>query len=138
MHPSFSKVIPAVVWIRYTLMTAEMINYLDDVELQESDAITSQKVHQFCLDLEALMEEFRLEALMNDESHSSDFRCLIADHIMNVYSIIIGVKRLVTKTEQGQPVDPVTVRAARSVVCIIVRFSSDPSLGDEEKTVFEQ
>ena len=138
MHPSAYQVTVAVVWVRYTLLTAEMINFIDNNASHDRDEVVAQKVDDFCLQLEALMVEFKLEALMNAKDTTTSFRCLLADHIMNIYAVIIGMKRLVKGTVQGRQVDAVTVRAARKVVSIILEFNTDANLPDETKSVFDQ
>ncbi|KAF1841025.1 uncharacterized protein K460DRAFT_371020 [Cucurbitaria berberidis CBS 394.84] len=137
MHPSAPQVIVTVVWVRYTLMTAEMINFIDNNASHNRDEVIAQKVDDFCLQLEELMAEFKLESLMDAKETTTNFRCLLADHIMNVYAIIIGMQRMVKTTVQGRPVNAITVRAARKVVSIILDFNTGPPLANEAKTIFD-
>ncbi|CAO2650629.1 Nn.00g019210.m01.CDS01 [Neocucurbitaria sp. VM-36] len=137
MHPSAHQVTVTVVWVRYTLMTAEMINFIDNNSSHDRNEIVAQRVDEFCLQLEALMVEFNLEPLMHANDTTNSFRCLLADHIMNIYAIIIGIKRLVKRTVQGRHVDAVAVRAARKVVSIILGFNSHTDLPGETKSIFD-
>ncbi|KAH7388650.1 hypothetical protein BKA66DRAFT_460438 [Pyrenochaeta sp. MPI-SDFR-AT-0127] len=137
MHPSAAQVTVAVIWVRYTLMTAEMINFIDEDTSHDRDKVIADKVDEFCLQLEELMVEFKLEPLMNAKETQSEFRCLLADHVMNIYVIIIGMQRLAKRSEPRQPVDTISVRAARKVVNILLNFNNDPSLPDESRFVFD-
>lgn len=84
------------------------------------------------------MLEFKMEEQMNAVDITSEMRCLIADHTMNIYAIIIGVKRFVKVPDQRPTIDTITVRAARKVVQIILDFDTDPSLPNKAKNIFEQ
>lgn len=46
---------------------------------------------------------------------------------MNMYTIIIGIKRLVRRVGTSNPVDEIALRAARQVVLITLDFTVDPS-----------
>ena len=136
MYPLASQVTVVVVWVRCTLLTAEMLNFIDNNTLHDRDEVVAQKVDKFGLQLENLMDEFKLEPLMNSKETKSDLRCLIADNIMNIYAVIIGMKRLTKKTVPGRPVDAITVRAARKVVSIILDFRSDPAIYPMSRRAF--
>jgi hypothetical protein len=138
MHPSASQVTTSVVWIRYNIMTAEMMNYLDNRDSSDSDDVVAQKVDKLCLDLEELMAEFKMEEQMRAAETEHEMRCLLADHIMNVYAIVIGIKRYVKVPGQQPAIDTITVRAARKVVKIILEFDTDSKLPEKAKNIFEQ
>jgi hypothetical protein len=80
MQPSASQVTMSVVWIRYTHLTVEMLNLFDEMP-KENHGYLAPKVNEFCLQLEALMIEWRLDDLMNAQEVMNDYRCLLADHI---------------------------------------------------------
>jgi hypothetical protein len=80
MHPSVSQVTMSVVWIRYTHLTVEMLNVFDETPQGDHDHL-APKVDDFCLQLEGLMDEWKLDQLMDAEDTLNDYRCLIADHI---------------------------------------------------------
>ena len=138
MQPSAHQVTIAVLWIRYTLMTAEMLNFIDNSASNDCDETIAQKVDAFCLQLEELMDEFGVEPLMNAKETKYSFRCLLADHIMNIFVTIIGMKRLVTRTIKAQVVDAITVRAARKVVSIILDFNTVPDPSIPVQRIFDQ
>lgn len=119
-------------------MTAEMMNYLDDRDSSQSDDVVAQKVDKLCLDLEELMAEFKMEEQMRAAETEHEMRCLLADHIMNVYAIVIGIKRYVKVPGQQPAIDTITVRAARKVVKIILEFDTDSKLPEKAKNIFEQ
>lgn len=123
MQPSISQVTVFVVWMRYTTSTAEMLNEIDACPPHSREEPIQQKVDEFCLKLEDLMVEWRLEAIMADESKDEVLRYLIADHVMNMYAIIIGMKRLVSTRSASSPVDAISLRAARQVAQITLDFS---------------
>jgi len=58
--------------------------------------------------------------------------------IVNIYALIIGMSRLVTKAVPGRSVDATTIRAARKVVGIILDFHANPELTNKAKTIFDQ
>jgi hypothetical protein len=129
-----------VLWIRYTVMTAETLNFIDSVlDAQDpaghpaADMTISQKVDDFCTGLEALVVEFEMERHMKAPNTPDPIRCLFADHLMNIYAVIIGMKRLTNPPDAAAPVDPTTLRAARKVVSTLLDFETDPALpGPEE------
>lgn len=82
MHPSVSQVTMLVVWIRYTIMTAEMLNEFDNNVPQDCNEVMQQKIDKYCIGLEDLMEEWKLDSLMNNVSQNSEMlRYLVADHV---------------------------------------------------------
>lgn len=123
MHPSAVQVMATVVWVRYTVMTAETLNEIDNSENREE---VQQKVDDFCVQIENLMVEWRMESTMRDNSMSQSLRYLVADHVMNMYAIIIGIKRQVRPADSN-PVDAIALRAARKVAQITVDFTIDPA-----------
>jgi hypothetical protein len=134
MHPSASQVMLSVVWLRYVFMTAEMINTIDDAAIHGHDEDLCEKTEAFCLRLEKLMAEWNLEILMQDKSTTETLRYLIADHVMTVYAIIIGMKRLVKRTGSPMPVDTTTLRAARKVAQITLDFTIGPLVADTTRS----
>jgi hypothetical protein len=50
--------------------------------------------------------------------------CRLTILLVNIYTFMIGMQRLVTKARPGQ----ITLRAARRVANIIVQFHTDPTL----------
>lgn len=81
MQPSKYQVTTTVVWIRYTLLTVGILNWIDDHEPhQDVDALAS-KVDEFSLQMEALIREWDLVMLMQSEDTPNQLRNLLADHI---------------------------------------------------------
>jgi hypothetical protein len=81
MHPSASQVTISVVWVRYTHLTVEMLNFIDNYSPDSLDGSLTHKVDEFCIQLEQLMIEWKLEALMSAADTPVDYRCLLADHV---------------------------------------------------------
>ena len=81
MHPTAFNVMINIVWIRYTVLTVEIIDYVDNRVQDKADPSIAQKANECCLRLEELMNEWRLDDLMDDQRTTEDQRCLIADHI---------------------------------------------------------
>ncbi|RDL40552.1 Uncharacterized protein BP5553_00531 [Venustampulla echinocandica] len=136
MHPSVSRVTVSVVWIRYTLMTAEMLNEIDNDLSHERDGGIQHQVDDFCIQLENLMAEWKMESIMRDNDMPQTLRYLIADHVMNIYAIIIGIKRLVKPTPDSDPVDAIALRAARKVAQITLEFAINPAPADAAQSVY--
>jgi hypothetical protein len=126
MHPSVSQVMVSVVWIRYTLLTAEMLNEIDNCLVSDRDGIIQQKVDSFCMQLESLMAEWKMESSMAECTTTDTLRYLMADHIMAIYAIIIGIRRLVRPAGDRGLIDGTTLRAARKVAQYVHDFSIDP------------
>ncbi|KAI8936434.1 hypothetical protein NX059_006841 [Plenodomus lindquistii] len=137
LHPSRWTTTVAVVWIRYTHLVAETINWIDSNAPHKDIDALGRKVDTLCVQLEALMEEWSLEQLVNTADTPDKLRCLIADHIMSINANIIGVQRIVTKEQPGRPVDAITVRAARNVVRVLLEFHTNPTLTARTQTMFD-
>ncbi|KAF2833134.1 hypothetical protein CC86DRAFT_310811 [Ophiobolus disseminans] len=127
MHPSVHQVTMFVVWIRYTLMTAEMLNDIDNCPPTDRNGVIQEKVDDFCVGLENLMVEWKLDSIMKDMSQGELLRYLIADHVMNMYAIIIGFQRLVRPASTSSPIDAIALRAARKVAQITLDFTVEPA-----------
>jgi hypothetical protein len=135
LHPSAHQVLICVVWVRYTAITAETITLIDttlsahDPSHPTPHTATStlaEKVESACLSLETLIAEFEIERHMKAANTPDPIRCLLADHLMNIYAVIIGMKRLANPPDS--PVDATTLRAARKVVSTLLDFETDPML----------
>jgi ethanolamine utilization cobalamin adenosyltransferase len=124
MHPKFSQVMLSVVWTRYTLMTAEILNDIDASTSLDQNAEIHQKVDEYCAGLQVMIDEWRLESIMK-EDESEPLRYLIADHVMTMYSFMIGVRRLVRQPGSQTPVDNTTLGAARKVAQYSIDFTID-------------
>jgi hypothetical protein len=111
-----------VVWVRYTLLTAEIINDIDACTPQNQKGEIHRKVDDYCKSLEELVEEYKLESIMKNDP-SEALRYLVADHVMTIYSFIIGIRRLVQQPGSHSQVDSVTLDAARKVVQFTIDFS---------------
>jgi hypothetical protein len=81
MHPSASQVIMSVVWVRYTYLTVELLNFIDQDAPMHKENSLHDKIDDFCHQLEDLIVEWKLEDLMIDETSSHEYRCLVADHV---------------------------------------------------------
>jgi hypothetical protein len=121
-----SQIAISVVWIRYTLLTAEMINEIDSCMNIEQDAVIQQKVDSFCIQLEDLLSEWKLESTLTDHNTTDALRFLLADHVMAVYAIIIGIRRLVRPAGNLHFIDATTLRAARKVARYTHDFTIAP------------
>jgi hypothetical protein len=123
MNPSITQVMVSVVWIRYTIMTAEMLNEIDHCTPHDQNGKIQQKVDEFCTQLEELIAEWNMESTMSDGSKTDALRYMIADHVMSIYATIIGIRRLVRPKENPNLVDAITLRAARKVAQYTLDFS---------------
>jgi hypothetical protein len=81
MQPSALQVMMSVMWVRFTLLTVELISYVDSRTSHDQDRSVAQKTDETCAQMEALMDEWKLHELMNAKDTSDDVRCLVADHI---------------------------------------------------------
>jgi hypothetical protein len=63
---------------------------------------------------------------------------LYADHIMNIYASIVGIRRLARCSSEPQVVDSVTLRAARQVINIILNFDWATADPDQNYFIFFQ
>ncbi|KFY44994.1 hypothetical protein V494_01202 [Pseudogymnoascus sp. VKM F-4513 (FW-928)] len=136
MHPSAYRVMVLVVWVRYTQLTAEMLNEFDDNVSHERHGGIHQQVDDFCIKLENLMAEWRMESIIRDNDTPQTHRYLIADHVMNIYAIIIGMKRLAKPDPSSGLVDAITLRAARKVAQITLDFTINPIPMDPSRSMF--
>ena len=57
-------------------------------------------------------------------------RHVMADYLMSLFSVMIGVKRLTRRLDPENPVDQTTLRAARKVVSIVVDHAA-PFMTDQ-------
>lgn len=106
------------VWISYTSRTAEQIDLIDDAN--NRGLSVSHSVDECCHKLEATVVEWKMEAIMNDTTIKFPVRCVVADHIMNIYAVIVGLKRLANRIDEIDMVDALTIRAARKIVAILL------------------
>jgi hypothetical protein len=123
-----------VVWVRYTFMTAEIINEIDASTPEKPDKDIHRKVDEYCTNLVAMVEEFKLESTMKDDA-SETLRYLVADHVMTIYSFIIGIRRLLRKPGSQNQVDSVAVAAARKVVQFTIDFAIDSAPAKEAQSL---
>lgn len=107
-----------VVWIRFTVLTAEVMDVVEDRE-QRTTPEVMQKVDRYCSDLEELVADWNLIDLSNPSKAPKNLSMLYADHTINLYASIVGVRRL-ARPPADQQVDAVTLRAARMVIQIIL------------------
>lgn len=106
-------------------MTAEIIHTIDKYEPPHDSTISlEQLVDHYCSQMDELVVEWNLESYIHP-SKPHEARWLATDHIMNIYSMIIGVRRLAKPLEKRSAIDSVTLRAARKVVSMIIDFAND-------------
>jgi len=122
MHPSARQVMVLCVWVQYTLITAEAINFIDNTPVGSRDEAYAIRVEGFCTRLAALLEEWKIEAATHEENISTRCRFVMADHIMNTHTMIIGIQRLARSTSESRRVDCVSLASARKVVGLILEF----------------
>jgi hypothetical protein len=135
MQPKASQVSIYVVWLRFTIMTAEIFNVLDNCPPESRGPDILRQVDDYCSQLEELIHEWDLMSQLKAPQQNPIMSWLFADHVMNIYASIIGIKRLVRQSNGGHPVDPVALRAARMVISIILHFNG---VEDENYVVFFQ
>ncbi|KAF2257930.1 hypothetical protein CC78DRAFT_549523 [Lojkania enalia] len=123
-RPRKNQVIPLVIWIQLTILTVEMVDFLDSVTQEERGEGFYDRVDRFCLETEELLKEWDLEILMKSENESIKMRFLYGDHVMNAYAMIVGIRRLTRRPNSERPVDEVTLRAARKVNNLILYFNN--------------
>lgn len=75
---------------------------------------------------------------MKAPAESAILTWLYADYAMNAYASIIGVRRLIRQLKPETPVDAVTLRAARTVISIILHFNRLSFVPDENNSIFFQ
>lgn len=78
------------------------------------------------------MVEWKMEAIMTDTTVKLPIRCTVADHVMNIYAFIVGLKRLANRVDKINTVDAVTLRAARKVVGTLLDFGQGDGVGDRK------
>jgi len=83
--------------------------------------------------MEALVSDWRMEAVLADTAVRLPLRCLVADHVMNIYAVIVGLKRLANRVTNVTIVDEMTVLAARKVVDTLLEFDQEGSVADRSK-----
>lgn len=135
MQPKASQVTIYVVWIRFTIMTAELFNGLDKYPPGSRGPDILRQVDDYCSQLEELIHEWDLISQIKAPQQNLVLSWLFADHVMNIYASIIGTKRLVRQSTEAHPIDPVALRAARMVISIILHFNG---LQDDNSTYFFQ
>lgn len=81
MHPSLVQVTLFIVWVRYTVLTAEMLNTIDGFPSSTTEEEIHQQVDRFCVGMEGLICEWKLSSIMMDETKSELVRYLVADHV---------------------------------------------------------
>ncbi|KAJ4311715.1 hypothetical protein N0V94_007801 [Neodidymelliopsis sp. IMI 364377] len=115
----------------YLAKAVEVINYIDSTE--RHNASVSQKVDECCAQIEALVTEWKMEPMLEDQTLTLPLRCLVADHIMNMCAVIIGLKRLASRIDGTHTVDAMTVRAARKLVKTLLEFEQTDHLNDDRR-----
>ncbi|CAI6336235.1 unnamed protein product [Periconia digitata] len=130
MHPTAGFAMILVVWVRYTLITAEAVNYVDSIATDDRNATFYQTVDEYCMKIEHLMKDWRMEAEMKAITTPQRHRAIMADHYMNAYAMIVGIRRLARPPTQNNRVDDVTLRAARNVVGLTLELSNHQSPED--------
>ncbi|KAH8727675.1 hypothetical protein GQ44DRAFT_770234 [Phaeosphaeriaceae sp. PMI808] len=125
-HMSMYQVTTMIIWVRSTLMTAEMLNEIDSCTLPDGNGKLSQSVDEFCIKLKDLVTEWKLESTMRDKNTTDELRCFIADQFMIVQAMIVGIKRLVRPAGNPYAVDAIAREAARNVAQITLDFSTNP------------
>src|SRR5690242_4767272 len=101
------------IWISYTSRAVEQINAIDEAIVRGSSV--SHDVDVCCRKLEDTIAEWKMEATMNDKTVKFALRCVVADHIMNIYAVIVGLKRLANRIDKIDVVDAETIHAARKI-----------------------
>jgi hypothetical protein len=132
MHPTAYQACILTVWTRATVMTAEIMNLIDQFDGSEDRPQTFyEEVDQYCSRMEELIEEWNLERpIRSPTPHVA--RWLMADHLMNICVMIIGVRMLAKAPEQRHVTDKITLRAARKVISKVIE-STDETAPDSEK-----
>lgn len=118
------------VWMSYTSRTIEQINAIDEAKRQGLSV--SPGVNECCRQLETVMTDWNTEAVLNDKSIKYHVRCIVADHTMNIYAVIIGLKRLANRIDKIGVVDSTTIRAARKIVGTLLDFEDGGCTGGQD------
>lgn len=125
------QVLVYVVSLKYAALTAELFNMLDKKPFAEQDEEVHRKVDEYCEQLEELITEWDLEPLTKSSSQP-----IYADHLMNICASIIAVKRLIRSSSSSQPIDAITLRAARKVISTLLRYTAMAIMPNEDGIVF--
>jgi hypothetical protein len=104
---------------------------MDSADRKDSEV--ASKVEDCCKKMEALVSDWRMEAILADTTIRLPLRCLVADHVMNIYAVIVGLKRLANRVCNVTTVDEMTVRAARKVVDTLLDFDQEGGPTDRSK-----
>ncbi|KAJ4341837.1 hypothetical protein N0V87_001501 [Didymella glomerata] len=131
LHPSPTQVMISCVWTSYTARSVEAVNYMDSADRKDSEV--ASKVEDCRKKMEALVSDWRMEAILADTTIRLPLRCLVADHVMNIYAVIVGLKRLANRVCNVTTVDEMTVRAARKVVDTLLDFDQEGGPTDRSK-----
>lgn len=122
MQPSVPQSMLYTIWIRYTVLTVDMFNALDSCEAETRSPEIMRQVDDYCGQLEELLDEWDLIPRMKSPKQSPVLAYLYADHIMNILTSIIGIRRLARRPNEEHPVDPITLKTARLVIDIVLHF----------------
>jgi len=115
-------------------MTAEMINLLDQhAHAKDGPQSLYEEVDRYCHKMEELLVEWNIEDPTRSETPDA-VRWLVEDHIMNIYSMIIGVRRFVKPQSQKYAVDVIILRAARKIVSHIIYYAKEAARSPKEVT----
>ncbi|KAF2866738.1 hypothetical protein BDV95DRAFT_583707 [Massariosphaeria phaeospora] len=125
LQPPASQVIIFAVWIRYTVMTAEIFQVLDssDTTTEGYSRDVLDQVDMYCSQLEDLVVEFNIEHFMKQDRSDTAISFLFADHLINIYASIIGIRKLTRRATPEAPIDACTLRAARVIIAVILQFN---------------
>ncbi|PVI00138.1 hypothetical protein DM02DRAFT_563555 [Periconia macrospinosa] len=127
LHPTARYVMVVVVWVRYTLLAAEAVDFIDKTLPENRDANFYQKIDKYCTSLEDVLIDWKVEAEMKSAETPTKHRVLMADHVMNVYAMIVGIRRLIRNTAHTNEIDDFALRAARKVVELTLHLTTDDS-----------
>jgi len=121
-----------IVSLKYTVMTAEILNFFDEHASEENSEETSRKVTEYCEQIEGLAAEWDLDL----RSRSSE-QAMYADLLLSIYASIIGIKRL-TRSANSETIDATTLRAARRVIDGLLQFTEKAIVPKENGIVLIQ
>ncbi|KAH6615047.1 hypothetical protein C7974DRAFT_57842 [Boeremia exigua] len=131
MHPHPTQVMLLCIWIDYTSRTIEQISSIDNATAEGISV--SHDVDDCCRKLEVIVADWKMEATMKDMTVPFSLRCVVADHIMNISAVIVGLKRLANRVDKISDVDAITIRAARTIVRTLLYFDQDGSARVQKK-----
>ncbi|KAJ8115860.1 hypothetical protein OPT61_g2598 [Boeremia exigua] len=132
MHPDPVHVALTCVWSSCTTRTIEQLDSIDNAKLQGLSV--SHGVNECCRKLEDSVTDWKMETILEDTTVKFKVRCLVADIVMNIYAIIVGLKRLANRVDGISIVDATTVRAARKIVVTLLEFEQGSGTGDQAQT----